>query len=177
GSGKSSLVEEILYRAALRKFEGREEGAVGAHRAIRGLDALKRVVLVDQSAIGKTPRSCPVTYLGAYAALREVYARQPAALARGLKDGAFSFNTPGGRCEACEGAGWVTVEMYFLADLSVPCEVCHGARFRPEVLEVRSRGLNIREALDLTADQAYSHFASEPRFTRSLRLLRQVGLG
>jgi excinuclease ABC subunit A len=177
GSGKSSLVEEVLYRALRRRYEEREEEPVGEHRAVRGAEAMKRVALVDQSPIGKTPRSCPVTYLGAYAALRELFARQPTAIARGLKDGAFSFNTPGGRCEACEGAGWVTVEMYFLADLSVPCEVCHGARFRPEVLEVRYHGLNIREALDLTADQAYSHFASEPRFTRSLRLLRQVGLG
>jgi excinuclease ABC subunit A len=177
GSGKSSLVEEVLYRALRRRYEEREEEPVGEHRAIRGTEPLKRVALVDQSPIGKTPRSCPVTYLGAYAALRELFARQPTAIARGLKDGAFSFNTPGGRCEACEGAGWVTVEMYFLADLSVPCEVCHGARFRPEVLEVRYRGLNIRESLDLTADQAYSHFANEPRFTRMLRLLRQVGLG
>ena len=98
-------------------------------------------------------------------------------LARGLKEGAFSFNTPGGRCERCEGAGWVTVEMYFLADLTVPCEVCEGARFRREVLEVRYRGLNIREALDLTVDHAFEHFAREPRFTRTLNLLRRVGLG
>jgi excinuclease ABC subunit A len=132
---------------------------------------------VDQSPIGRTPRSCPVTYLSAFAALREVYARQPAALARGLKDGAFSFNTPGGRCEACEGAGWVTVEMYFLADLLVPCDTCGGDRFRREVLEVRYRGVNVREALDLTVDQAFQHFASEPRFTRALHILRRVGLG
>ena len=133
--------------------------------------------MVDQSPIGKTPRSCPVTYLGAYGPLREIYARQPAALARGLREGAFSFNTAGGRCEACEGAGWVTVEMYFLADLLVPCEACDGARFRREVLEVRYRGLNVREALDLTADQAFEHFAGEPRFTRALHILRRVGLG
>jgi len=177
GSGKSSLIEEVLYRAARRALEGAEEEPVGAHREVRGLEKLKRVVLVDQSAIGKTPRSCPVTYLGAYAALREVYARQPAALARGLKDGAFSFNTPGGRCETCQGAGWVTVEMYFLADLLVPCETCGGDRFRREVLEVRYRGVNVREALDLTVDQAFLHFAREPRFTRALLILRRVGLG
>jgi len=106
-----------------------------------------------------------------------VYARQPAALARGLKDGAFSFNTPGGRCETCQGAGWVTVEMYFLADLLVPCETCGGDRFRREVLEVRYRGVNVREALDLTVDQAFLHFAREPRFTRALLILRRVGLG
>ena len=177
GSGKSSLVEDVLYRAARRALEGREEEPAGAHRAIRGLDRVERVVLVDQSPIGRTPRSCPVSYLDAYAPLREVFARQPAALARGLRDGAFSFNTAGGRCEQCEGAGWVTVEMYFLADLLVPCEACGGARFRREVLEVRYRGVNIREALDLTVDQAFEHFAREPRFTRALHMLRRVGLG
>jgi excinuclease ABC subunit A len=177
GSGKSSLIEEVLYRAARKALEGSEDEPAGAHRAIRGLESLKRVAMVDQSPIGKTPRSCPVTYMGAYAALREVYARQPAALARGLKDGAFSFNTPGGRCETCQGAGWVTVEMVFLADILVPCETCGGDRFRREVLEVRHRGVNIRQALDLTVDQAFEHFASEPRFTRGLHILRRVGLG
>jgi excinuclease ABC subunit A len=177
GSGKSSLVEEILYRAAARALGEAIEEAPGAHRAIHGLDRIDRVALVDQSPIGRTPRSCPVSYLGAYAPLRQVYARQPAALARGFKDGAFSFNAPGGRCETCQGAGWVTVEMYFLADLTVPCDTCEGARFRPEVLEVRYHGLNVREALDLTADQAFEHFAREPRFTRSLHVMRQVGLG
>jgi len=177
GSGKSSLVEEVLYRAARRQLEGREEEPAGAHRAIRGLERIERVVMVDQSPIGRTPRSCPVSYMGAYAPLREVFARQPAAIARGMKDGAFSFNTAGGRCEQCEGAGWVTVEMYFLADLLVPCDSCGGARFRKEVLEVRYRGVNIREALDLTVDQAFEHFAREPRFTRALHMLRRVGLG
>ncbi len=177
GSGKSSLVEDVLVRAALKRFEGREEEPVGAHRAIRGLEALKRVVLVDQSPIGRTPRSCPVTYMGAYAALRETFARQPVAMARGLKDGAFSFNAAGGRCEHCEGAGWVSVEMYFLADLQVPCEICAGARFKPEVLDVRVRGVNIKEALDMTVDAAFEHFAKEPKFIRPLHVLRQVGLG
>ena len=177
GSGKSSLVEEVLYRAAVRTLEGTEEEPVGAHRAVRGLDAIRRVVMVDQTPIGKTPRSCPVTYLGAYAALRSIYARQPVALARGLKDGAFSFNAAGGRCEGCEGAGWVTVEMYFLADMLVPCDVCGGARFRREVLEVTYRGVNIRQALDMTIDQAFLHFGREPRFTRLLQVPRRVGLG
>ena len=177
GSGKSSLVEEVLHRAARRALGEPGVEEPGPHRRVRGLDATKRVVMVDQSPIGKTPRSCPVTYLGAYAPLREVYARQPAALARGLKDGAFSFNTAGGRCEHCEGAGWVTVEMVFLADLLVPCEMCGGDRFRREVLDVRYHGINIREALDLTVDQAFEHFAREPRFTRKLMTLRRVGLG
>ena len=177
GSGKSSLVEDVLYRAARLKLEGRQDEPAGAHRAIRGLEKLRRVVLVDQSPIGKTPRSCPVSYLGAYAPLRAVYARQPAALARGLSDGAFSFNTAGGRCEVCQGAGTVTVEMYFLADIQVPCEACGGDRFRKEVLDVRYRGVNIREALDLTIDEAFEHFAREPKFTRALHILRRVGLG
>ena len=177
GSGKSTLVEDVLYRAARLALEGVEDERVGAHREILGLDQLDRVALVDQSPIGRTPRSCPITYLGGYAALREIYARQPLAIARGLSDGAFSFNTTGGRCETCEGAGWVTVEMYFLADLQVPCETCGGSRFKPEVLEVRYRGVSVRDALDLTADQAFEHFAREPRFTRSLHMLRRVGLG
>jgi excinuclease ABC subunit A len=177
GSGKSSLVEDVLYRAVRLALEGVEDDPVGKHRELRGLKGLERVGLVDQSPIGRTPRSCPITFLGGYASLREAFARQPVALARGLKDGAFSFNTAGGRCEVCEGAGWVSVEMYFLADLQVPCEACGGSRFRPEVLEVRYRGLNIREALELTADQAFEHFAREPRFTRSLHMLRRVGLG
>jgi excinuclease ABC subunit A len=177
GSGKSSLVEDVLYRGATLILGEPEAEAPGAHRALLGLDGLKRATLVDQSPIGKTPRSCPVTYLGAYAPLREIYGRQPAALARGLKEGAFSFNTPGGRCEHCEGAGWVTIEMVFLADMLVPCEVCGGDRFRREVLEVKYHGVNIREALDLTVDQAFEHFAREPRFTRRLMTLRRVGLG
>jgi excinuclease ABC subunit A len=177
GSGKSSLVEDVLHRAARRHFEGREEEAIGAHRAVRGLEHLKRVALVDQSPIGRTPRSCPVTYMGAYAALREAFARTPAAMARGLKDGAFSFNAAGGRCEHCEGAGWVQVEMYFLADLLVPCEVCAGTRFKPEVLDVHVRGASIKDALDMTVDAAFEHFSKETKFTRPLHVLRQVGLG
>ncbi len=177
GSGKSSLVEDVLYRAARRSLEGLEEEPVGAHRAVKGLEQVKRVVLVDQSPIGRTPRSCPVSYLGVYAALREIFARQPAAIAHGWKDGAFSFNTAGGRCETCEGAGQVEVEMYFLADLSVPCEACGGTRFHRDVLEVRYRGASIHDALQMTVDEAFHHFASEPKFTRGLHILRRVGLG
>ncbi len=177
GSGKSTLVEDILHRAAVKHFEGREDEPVGAHDAIVGLEKFQRVVMVDQSPIGRTPRSCPVTYMNAYAPLREIYGRQPAALARGWKDGAFSFNTAGGRCEHCEGAGWVQVEMYFLADLMVPCEVCGGDRFQRELLEVRYRGKHIKDALDMTVDEAFEHFATEPKFTRALHVLRRVGLG
>ncbi len=177
GSGKSSLVEDILYRAALKKFEGLEDDPIGTHDKVEGLEQLERVVLVDQSPIGRTPRSCPVTYMDGYGPLRSLYARQPAALAHGWKDGMFSFNTEGGRCDTCEGAGWVQVEMYFLADLMVPCEVCGGDRFKRDVLEVRYRGKNIKEALDMSVDEAFDHFATEPRFTRTLHLLKRVGLG
>ena len=176
GSGKSSLVEEVLYRAALAAIEDREGRAGRAHRAIRGLQRFKRVVLVDQSPIGKTPRSCPVTYLGAYAALREIYARQTSALARGLRM-ARSRSTRRGAVRA--------VRRRRLGDDRdvLPCRpagalrVLRGARFRREVLDVRYRGINIREALDLTADQAFLHFGREPRFTRRLQILRRVGLG
>jgi excinuclease ABC subunit A len=177
GSGKSSLADEILYRVARRRIEGREEEPAGAHEDVTGLDEFKRVAMVDQTPIGRTPRSCPISYMGAYARLRVVFAAQPTAIARGFRDGMFSFNTAGGRCETCEGAGWVTVEMYFLADLTVPCDTCGGARFKPEVLEVRYRGVNIREALEMTVDQAFEHFGREPRFTRALHTLRRVGLG
>ncbi len=177
GSGKSTLVEDVLHRAAVRHFEGAQEERIGAHERIAGFEKFKRVVMVDQSPIGRTPRSCPVTYMNAYAPLREIYGRQPAALARGWKDGAFSFNTAGGRCEHCEGAGWVQVEMYFLADLMVPCEVCGGDRFQRELLEVRYRGKHIKDALDMSVDEAFEHFATEPRFTRALHVLRRVGLG
>jgi excinuclease ABC subunit A len=177
GSGKSSLIEDVLWRAARRALDEPTAEPPGAHRAIRGLDQLDRVVLVDQSPIGRTPRSCPLTYMGGYTALREIYARQPAAIAAGLKEGDFSFNTAGGRCERCEGAGWVTIEMYFLATCPCPCDACGGDRFRTEVLQVKYRGLDIRQALDLTVDQAFEHFANEPRFTRTLHMLRRVGLG
>jgi excinuclease ABC subunit A len=144
---------------------------------VDGLDGLARAVLVDQSPIGKSPRSNPVTYIKAFDLVRDLYAAQPAAAARGYKPGTFSFNVPGGRCETCEGDGTVRVEMYFLADLFVPCDACGGARYRPEVLEVRYRGVNIREALDLTVDEARRHFRDHPALTARLAVLARVGLG
>ncbi len=177
GSGKSSLVEEVLYRGLRRAVEGAEEEPAGAHRRLAGAEQLKRVALVDRSPIGRTPRSCPVSYVRAYAALREVFADQWGAKARGLTDTDFSFNVPGGRCERCEGAGVVKVEMHFLADVLVPCDACGGERFQRRVLEVAYRGASIRQALDFTVDQAFEHFAKFPRFTRALHILRRVGLG
>jgi excinuclease ABC subunit A len=176
GSGKSSLIEEILYPAAQNTYEHARE-PVGAVDVVRGLDALTRVALVDQSPIGRSPRSNPLTYIKGFDALREIYARTPEAIARGYKAGRFSFNVPGGRCETCQGDGMVEVEMYFLADLLLPCETCDGARYKPEILEIRYRGLNVRQALDLTVEEARAHFKGAPALLEKLSVLSDVGLG
>ncbi len=176
GSGKSSLVEDILYPAARNAYEHAGE-TVGAASAVTGLAALTRVALVDQSPIGRSPRSNPLTYIKGFDALREVFARVPEAVARGYKPGMFSFNVPGGRCETCQGDGAVEVEMYFLADLLLPCETCDGARYKPEVLEIRHRGLNIQEVLALTVEEARAHFAGTPGLLEKLAVLSDVGLG
>ncbi|MEO7842049.1 MAG: excinuclease ABC subunit UvrA [Candidatus Eisenbacteria bacterium] len=176
GSGKSTLIEDILHPAARNALEHARE-AVGAHGRITGFEALSRVVLVDQSPIGKSPRSNPLTYVKGFDALRALYARQPMALERGYTAGAFSFNIEGGRCETCQGDGVVAVEMYFLADLLLPCETCGGARYKRDVLEVTYRGLGIRQALDLTVEEAITHFAGTRVLVEKLRILSQVGLG
>ena len=176
GSGKSSLVEGTLAPAARNAIEQAHED-VGPCDAVRGLDAFQRVVVVDQSPIGKSPRSNPLTFVKGFDALRELYAKTPLAAERGYKAGTFSFNVPGGRCEGCQGDGVVQVEMVFLADLLLPCDVCGGARYKPEVLDVTVRGLNIRQALDLTVDEARAHFAGAPALGEKLRVLSDVGLG
>jgi excinuclease ABC subunit A len=183
GSGKSTLVHDVLYRALERKLAGASSAKrhlgepVGTYRALRGVGALSGVVLVDQSPIGRTPRSNPVTYLKAYAEIRRIFAEQPDAKRCGFGPGHFSFNVPGGRCEECEGAGHVEVEMLFLADVFVPCEVCGGRRFKPEVLEVRYRGRNIHEVLEMTVDEAIRFFIKEDRLGEMLWQLQRVGLG
>ncbi|MEP7028014.1 MAG: excinuclease ABC subunit UvrA [Candidatus Eisenbacteria bacterium] len=176
GSGKSSLVEDILFPAARNAYEHAGD-PVEEVDAVTGLEALTRVALVDQSPIGRSPRSNPLTYIKGFDALREVFARVPEAVARGYKPGMFSFNVPGGRCETCRGDGAVEVEMYFLADLLLPCETCEGARYKPEVLEIRHRGLNIRQALDLTVEEARAHFTATPALLEKLSVLSDVGLG
>jgi excinuclease ABC subunit A len=176
GSGKSSLVEDILYPAARNVYEHAHE-PVGRVGKITGLEALTRVALVDQSPIGRSPRSNPLTYIKGFDALREAFARTPEAVARGFKPGKFSFNVPGGRCETCQGDGMVEVEMYFLADLLLPCETCDGARYKPEILDVRYRGLNVRQALDLTVEEARAHFRGERALLEKLAVLSDVGLG
>ncbi len=176
GSGKSTLLEDILYPSARNALERARE-PVGAVGRVTGFASLSRVALVDQSPIGRSPRSNPLTYVKGFDALRDLYARTPEAVARGYRPGTFSFNVPGGRCENCQGDGMVAVEMYFLADLLLPCDVCGGARYKPEVLEVRYRGLNIRQALDLTIEEARAHFAAAPALVEKLATLSSVGLG
>jgi excinuclease ABC subunit A len=184
GSGKSTLVHDVLYRAVERQLSGGETSAkrhlgeaVGHFDRLSGTAGLKEVVLVDQSPIGRTPRSNPVTYIKAWDEVRRVFSSLPEAAKRGLGPGAFSFNVAGGRCEACKGEGQVQVEMVFMADVFVPCEVCGGARFRPEVLEVRYRGRNVRDVMELTVDEAIRFFLHEDRLGQTLWHLQQVGLG
>ncbi len=183
GSGKSTLVHDLLYRALEAELHGGSTArlhlgeAEGTWSALRGAGGLEEVVLVDQSPIGRTPRSNPITYIKAWDEVRKTFADQPEAKRRGLGPGHFSFNVEGGRCPACKGTGEEVVEMVFLADVAVPCEVCEGARFRPEVLEVRYRGRNIREVLDLTVDEAIRFFIRQDRLGEALWQLQRVGLG
>ncbi|HXZ19934.1 MAG TPA: excinuclease ABC subunit UvrA, partial [Candidatus Acidoferrales bacterium] len=175
GSGKSTLVHEVIWQALDAKRNGRSIRDFCAR--LEGDGQLREVVLVDQSPIGRTPRSNPATYLKAFDAIRDAYAATPEAVRRGLSSGSFSFNIPGGRCEACQGDGTVTVEMQFLADVELVCEECHGTRFKSSVLEVRYRDKNIHEALQLTVREAISFFSAVPRAVARLRVLDEVGLG
>ncbi len=183
GSGKSTLVHDILYRALERELQGAHSAkehlgeAVGAYESLDGTGYVDGVVLVDQSPIGRTPRSNPATYTKAFDEVRRVFAAQPLARERGYRAGRFSFNTAGGRCEACKGDGLVRVEMVFMADVYVPCEVCGGARYSADTLEVRIRGRSIRDVLDMTIDEAIRFFIREDRLGRTLWQLQQVGLG
>ncbi|MGH9162523.1 MAG: excinuclease ABC subunit UvrA [Vicinamibacteraceae bacterium] len=176
GSGKSTLVHDLLY-AGLKRLKGDYDRPVGALERIEGAEFVTDVVLVDQTPIGRTPRSNPVTYLKAFDPIRELFASTKDARARGLSSSSFSFNVPGGRCDACEGEGQVRVEMQFLADVFVPCEVCDGKRFRPQVLEVTYKGRNINQVLDLTVREAISFFSNSPKVLRRLQLLDEIGLG
>jgi excinuclease ABC subunit A len=181
GSGKSSLLHDVLYRAlaiAKRQTNGSNGGASAKlWDDIAGDEYLDEVVLVDQSPIGRTPRSNPVTYIKAFDIIREVFASLPEAKKRGFPAGYFSFNVPGGRCENCQGDGTVTVEMQFLADVELVCDECKGSRYKPQVLEVRCKGKNIHEVLNLTIREALKFFADFPRLTEKLRVLDEVGLG
>jgi excinuclease ABC subunit A len=176
GSGKSTLVHDVLY-AAVKRAKGGTEKRVGAFRKLEGAEYVSDVVLVDQTPIGRTPRSNPVTYLKAFDPIREIFAATKDAKSRGLTASHFSFNVPGGRCEACQGEGEVRVEMQFLADVFVPCDQCDGRRFKPQVLEVKYRAKNINQVLDLTVREALAFFSTSPKVLRRLQVLDEIGLG
>ncbi len=178
GSGKSTLVHDVIYTGIKRaKGEAPSERRAGAVRALDGLELISDAVLVDQTPIGRTPRSNPVTYLKAFDPIRELFALTKDARSRGLTASHFSFNVPGGRCEACEGEGEVRVEMQFLADVFVPCDQCDGRRFKPQVLEVRYKGRNIHQVLDMTVREALTFFGASPKVLRRLQVLDEIGLG
>ena len=176
GSGKSTLVHSIL-RAALAKALHRAKSTPGAHRRITGIEHVDKVIEIDQSPIGRTPRSNPATYTGIFTEIRDLFTRAPEARKRGYKAGRFSFNVKGGRCEACKGDGTVKVEMYFLPDIYVPCEVCKGARYNRETLEVKIRGKSIADVLNMTVDEGLEFFENIPAIARKLKLMKDVGLG
>ena len=176
GSGKSTLINDTLATAAAHHLN-RSAGDPEPYAAIEGLEAFDKVIDVDQSPIGRTPRSNPATYTGLLTPIRELFAGVPEARARGYGPGRFSFNVRGGRCEACQGDGLVKVEMHFLPDLYVPCDVCHGTRYNRETLEIRYKGRNIREVLEMTVEEALAFFAPVPAVARKLETLTDVGLG
>jgi excinuclease ABC subunit A len=176
GSGKSTLIEDILHRALARHFY-RARVIPGAHTRISGFEHIDKVIDIDQSPIGRTPRSNPATYTGLFTPIRELFAELPEAKIRGYGPGRFSFNVKGGRCEACQGDGLVKIEMHFLPDVYVPCEVCKGKRYNRETLEVRFRGLTISDVLELTVEDACDFFQNQPRIHQKLQTLADVGLG
>jgi len=176
GSGKSSLVVEVLYKR-LSQYFYRAKAKPGKHEAILGLEHIDKVVNIDQSPIGRTPRSNPATYTNVFTGIRELFARLPEAKARGYKPGRFSFNVKGGRCESCRGDGIIKIEMQFLPDVYVPCEVCHGRRYNREALEIRYKGKNIADVLDMTVEEALAFFSNVPRIRNKLQTLADVGLG
>lgn len=176
GSGKSSLINEILYKRLVTELNGAKKVA-GAHTDILGIDNLDKVIAIDQSPIGRTPRSNPATYTGVFNDIRDLFASTAEAKARGYKANRFSFNVKGGRCEACQGDGIVKIEMHFLADIYVPCDVCKGARYNRETLEVKYKGKNIYDVLEMTVEEGLEFFSSIPKIKRKLQTLYDVGLG
>ena len=175
GSGKSSLVNEILYKRLARDLN-RARTIPGKHKKIEGLDQVDKVIDIDQSPIGRTPRSNPATYTGVFDLIRDLFAATPDAKARGYKKGRFSFNVKGGRCEACSGDGILKIEMHFLPDVYVPCEVCGGKRYNRETLEVKYKGKTIYDILNMTVEEALEFFAHVPSIRRKIETLNDVGL-
>jgi excinuclease ABC subunit A len=176
GSGKSTLVLETLYPVLVQRLRHARITA-GSHRNLRGLEHVDKVVNIDQSPIGRTPRSNPGTYTGLFSHIRDLFSRTPEARMRGYKAGRFSFNVKGGRCEACQGDGIIKIEMHFLPDVYVACDVCHGHRYNRETLEIRYKGKNIKEVLEMTVNQAFGFFSRVTKIRLKLETLREVGLG
>ncbi len=176
GSGKSSLINEILYKKLANVLNGARSKS-GEHRAITGIEALDKIIAIDQSPIGRTPRSNPATYTGVFNDIRELFAHTQDAKLRGYDSGRFSFNVKGGRCEACQGDGIIQIEMHFLPDIYVPCEVCKGRRYNRETLEVKFKGKSIYDVLDMTVEEAVQFFDAQPKIYRRLKTLYDVGLG
>ena len=176
GSGKSTLINEVLYKVLAQKLN-RSKQKPGQYKSVTGLEELEKVIEIDQSPIGRTPRSNPATYTGMFDDVRDVYASTNEAKVRGYKKGRFSFNVKGGRCEACRGDGIIKIEMHFLPDVYVPCEVCHGKRYNRETLEVRYKGKNIADVLEMTVEDALVFFENIPKISRKLQTIVDVGLG
>jgi excinuclease ABC subunit A len=176
GSGKSTLINDILLRALMQRVY-RSKLVPGRHKRIDGMDAVDKVIAIDQSPIGRTPRSNPATYTGVFDAIRKLFSSTPEAKVRGYLPGRFSFNVKGGRCEACAGDGTIKIEMQFLPDVYVPCEVCKGARYNRDTLDVTFKGKNIAEVLDLSCEEALEFFANQPVIARHMQTIVDVGLG
>jgi excinuclease ABC subunit A len=176
GSGKSSLVNEILFPALSNKLMGSRISA-GAFSGIEGEDFVDKIISIDQTPIGRTPRSNPATYTGVFAQIRDLFAALPEAKVRGYGPGRFSFNVAGGRCEHCKGDGIIKIEMHFLPDIYVPCEVCKGARYNRETMEVKYKGKSIAEVLNMTVEEAVSFFENVPRIRNKVKTMLDVGLG
>jgi excinuclease ABC subunit A len=176
GSGKSTLINDVLY-GNLIKRKGGNPSKIGSCKAIEGVNFIDEVIIVDQSPIGKSPRSNPISYVKGFDAIRTLFSETPLARARGYKPGFFSFNVPGGRCDACNGEGFIKVEMQFLADIYLECEDCGGTRFKKEIRDVRYRGKNIVDVLDMTINQALKFFDGNAKITKYLESLSNVGLG
>src|SRR6202035_1192454 len=176
GSGKSTLVNDVLFKAVANRLHTARKRP-GSHRAIHGLDQLDKIIAVDQSPIGRTPRSNPATYTGLFDVIRDMFSKTQEARARGYKAGRFSFNVKGGRCEVCKGDGQIKIEMHFLPDVYVPCEQCHGKRYNRETLEIHFKGKSIADVLDMPIEQAVKFFEHIPKIRRRLETLSAVGLG
>ena len=176
GSGKSTLVNDILYKALAKQINGSNEKP-GAHKEIIGIENIDKIINIDQSPIGRTPRSNPATYTGVFDNIRDIFAGTNEAKMRGYEKGRFSFNVEGGRCEACSGDGILRIEMHFLPDIYVPCEVCKGKRYNKETLEVKYKGKTIADVLDMTVEEALEFFKNIPRIKQKIQTLHDVGLG